>query len=125
MLRGVSSIPGWAAAAFLTLLGVPKETVKQDYLRSNDNILPMYDSLIKQFVANGGNPSIPQAVLGVKEEYLNAAFDEVNTKYGNIENYFSNTAFSIPTISCISSNISGVTNKPPAGAIFSPFIISI
>lgn len=80
---------GWAAAAFLTLLGVPMETVKQDYLRSNDNILPMYDSLIKQFVANGGTPSIPQAVLGVKEEYLNAAFDEVNIKYGSMENYFS------------------------------------
>ncbi|GAB1348133.1 tyrosine-protein phosphatase [Ignavibacteriales bacterium] len=80
---------GWAAAAFLTLLGVPREVVMADYLRSNDYILPMYDSLIQQFVAAGGSPSIPKAIFGVKEEYLNAAFDEVQTKYGSIENYFS------------------------------------
>ncbi len=80
---------GWAAAAFLTLLGVPREVVMQDYLRSNDYILPMYDSLIQQFVAAGGSPSIPKAIFGVKEEYLNAAFDEVQTKYGSIEKYFS------------------------------------
>jgi len=28
-------------------------------------------------------------LLGVKEEHLNAAFDEMQTKYGAIENYFS------------------------------------
>ena len=80
---------GWAAAALLTLLGVPMETVKKDYLRSNEYILPMYENLIKQFVAAGGSPSIPAATLGVKEEYLNAAFDEMHTKYGSIKNYFS------------------------------------
>lgn len=80
---------GWAAAALLTLLGVPMETVKLDYLRSNDYILPMYDSTIKQFIADGGSPNIPVAVLGVKEEYLDAAFEEMKSKYGNIENYFS------------------------------------
>jgi protein-tyrosine phosphatase len=80
---------GWAAAAFLTLLGAPMETVKEDYMRSNDYILPMYDTLIQRFVAAGGSPSIPSAILGVKEEYLAAAFDEMQTKYGSIENYFS------------------------------------
>jgi len=45
---------GWAAAAFLTLLGVPEEMVMEDYLRSNDYILPMYDDLIQQFVDAGG-----------------------------------------------------------------------
>jgi protein-tyrosine phosphatase len=80
---------GWAAAAFLTLLGVPMEAVKQDYLRSNEYILPMYDSVIQQFIAAGGSPSIPTAILGVKEEYLDAAFEEMQTKFGSIENYFS------------------------------------
>ncbi len=80
---------GWAAASFLTLLGVPKEVVMEDYLRSNEYILPMYEKLIEQFIADGGDPSIPAASLGVKEEYLNAAFDEVKVKYGSIENYFS------------------------------------
>jgi protein-tyrosine phosphatase len=80
---------GWAAAALLTLLGVPKETVMEDYLRSNDYILPLYKKEIDAFVAGGGEPSIPQAIFGVKVEYLEASFDEMETKYGTIENYFS------------------------------------
>jgi protein-tyrosine phosphatase len=80
---------GWAAAALLTLLGVPKDKVIEDYLRSNDYILPAYQKVIDGFVEAGGDKSIPLAILGVKEEYLNAAFDEMQTKYGTIENYFS------------------------------------
>lgn len=80
---------GWAAAALLTLLGVPKETVMEDYLRSNDYILPMDQKVIDAFVKGGGDPSIPPAVLGAKKEYLEAAFDEVEMKYGTIEKYFS------------------------------------
>jgi protein-tyrosine phosphatase len=79
---------GWAAAALLTLLDVPKETVMKDYLRSNDYILPLYKKVIDAFVDGGGEPSIPQAIFGVKVEYLEASFDEMQTQYGTIENYF-------------------------------------
>jgi len=80
---------GWAAAAFLTLLGVPRDKVMEDYLRSNDYILPAYKKVIDGFEAAGGDPVIPAAILGVKKEYLEAAFDEMQTKYGTIEKYFS------------------------------------
>lgn len=80
---------GWAAAALLTIIGVPKEDVITDYLRSNDYILPMYEGYTQNFVNAGGIRSIPEAIFGVKIEYLNAAFDEVNKKYGSMENYFS------------------------------------
>jgi len=79
---------GWAAAALLTLLGVPEDQVFEDYLRSNDYILPAYQHAIDPFVAAGGDPEIPAAILGVKREYLEAAFDEMETEYGTIENYF-------------------------------------
>jgi protein-tyrosine phosphatase len=79
---------GWAAAAFLTRMGVPKDTVYEDYLRSNDNILRAYKKVIDGFVAAGGDAEIPKAILGVKKEYLDAVFDEMQTKYGSIENYF-------------------------------------
>ena len=80
---------GWAAAALLTLLGVPKDIVLEDYLRSNDYIIPAYQHAIDAFVAGGGDPAIPPAILGVKQEYLEAAFDEMQTTYGTIESYFS------------------------------------
>lgn len=80
---------GWAAAALLTLLGVPRDKVMEDYLRSNDYILPMYQKAIDAFGAAGGDPAIPRAIFGVKKEYLEASFDEMWQKYGTIENYFS------------------------------------
>ena len=61
----------------------------EDYLRSNDYILPMYTALIEGCANAGGYPNIPSAILSVREEYLDAAFDEMKLKYGNIENYFS------------------------------------
>jgi len=79
---------GWAAAALLSLLGVPKDVIMEDYLRSNDNIIPMYQEVIDGFVAAGGEESIPLAILGVREEYLETSFDEMEKEFGSIENYF-------------------------------------
>ena len=80
---------GWAAAAFLTLMGVPKDKVYEDYLRSNNYVIPAYKKAIDNFVAGGRGAEIPKAILGVKKEYLDAAFDEMENKYGVIEKYFS------------------------------------
>lgn len=38
--------------------------------------------------AGGGDPEIPGAILGVTREHLDAAFDEMETSCGTIENYF-------------------------------------
>jgi protein-tyrosine phosphatase len=79
---------GWAAASLLTLLGVSKEQVYADYLRSNEYILPAYKSLIDAFVEKGGDPAITSAVLGVRKAYLDASFEEVDRRYGSMESYF-------------------------------------
>lgn len=79
---------GWASAALLTLLGVPEEKVYADFLKSNDYILPPYKPYIDHFVAEGGDPSIMQDLMGVKAEYLRASFDEMSSRYGSIEGYF-------------------------------------
>ena len=39
-------------------------------------------------VAAGGDRSIPEAVFGVKAQYLEKAFDEVAKRHGTIEAYF-------------------------------------
>lgn len=79
---------GWAAAALLTLLGVPGDTVMADYLRTNDYTLPQFRREIDGFVAAGGDRSIALAIFGVKPEYLEASFDEMRKQYGTIERYF-------------------------------------
>jgi protein-tyrosine phosphatase len=80
---------GWTAAALLTLLGMSEETVMEYYLRSNDYILPFYKERIDAFAVAGGERAIAEAILGVKPEYLEAAFHEMGKRYGTIENYFS------------------------------------
>ncbi|MCG6867951.1 MAG: tyrosine-protein phosphatase [Gammaproteobacteria bacterium] len=80
---------GWAAAALLTLLDVPKDEVMEDYMRTNDYTLPQFKQTIDAFVAAGGDRDIAVAVFGVKPEYLEASFDEMRQRYGTIEKYFS------------------------------------
>lgn len=79
---------GWAAAALLALLGVPQEAIMQDFLRSNDAILPVYRRLIDAFVAGGGERAIAESIFGVRPSYLESAFDEMRKRHGTIENYF-------------------------------------
>jgi len=45
------------SAALLALLGVPEDKVYEDYLRSNEYILPAYRTHVDRFVAAGGDPS--------------------------------------------------------------------
>ncbi|MFZ1199752.1 MAG: tyrosine-protein phosphatase [Desulfobacterales bacterium] len=80
---------GWAAAALLTLLGVPNETGMADYMRTNEYTLPQFKHVIDDFVAAGGDRAIALAIFGVKPEYLEASFEEMHKQYGTIERYFS------------------------------------
>jgi len=80
---------GWAVAALLTLLGVPEQVVIDDYLRSNENVLPAYQRTIDAYAKAGGDPAVARIIVGVRAEYLKAGLDEVKSRYGSIEGYFS------------------------------------
>jgi protein-tyrosine phosphatase len=79
---------GWAAAALLTLCGVPEADVFDDYVLSNDYILPKYQPQIDHLVVSGVEQDILLSILGVRREYLEASFAEVHDKFGSIEDYF-------------------------------------
>jgi len=67
-----------------------RPSLKNDYdLRTNDYTLPQFKHVIDDFVAAGGDRAIAVAVFGIKPEYLEASFDEVQKHYGTIECYFS------------------------------------
>ncbi len=80
---------GWAAAAILTLLGVSEEDVLTDYMITNRDLLPALEPYFDRFAAAGGDPALLRPVLGVETSYLRAAFDEMQTRFGSIESYFS------------------------------------
>lgn len=80
---------GWTAAALLTLCGVSHEDVMQEYLLSNDFILPEYQPIIDKLIALGIEKEILLSILGVRQEYLEAAFQEMRDQFRDIETYFS------------------------------------
>jgi protein-tyrosine phosphatase len=77
---------GWASAAVLTALGVPKATVMQDYLASNDYLKAKNDKTLAQTGALIDS-ALLEPVLTVKAPYLNASFDEVKAKYQTFDKY--------------------------------------
>ncbi|KJR06311.1 tyrosine-protein phosphatase [Gordonia sihwensis] len=79
---------GWASASFLSLMGVARDDVFSDYLLTNDRLVPALAPVFEKFTAAGGDVDALRQVLGVRPEYLEAAFDEVDRVHGGMEAYF-------------------------------------
>ena len=73
---------GFAAALVLRALEVPEHEVMRDYLLTNERLEPAS--------IQGDWPLPPHAakvLYGVQPEFLQAAFDEIDTRWGGIEGY--------------------------------------
>lgn len=81
---------GWAAASLLLLLGVDEAEVRADYLQTNTDLLPAIQPLLDAAASRGVDTALLLPVLGVREEYLDAALDEARTRYGSLEGYATN-----------------------------------
>jgi protein-tyrosine phosphatase len=76
---------------------VPEATVMQDYLLSNETMKASNDKTIAQVrTIVAGVKKVPEdqvdmtnleRLLGVEAEYLQAAFDAVDAKYGSFDGY--------------------------------------
>ncbi|MFI5545303.1 tyrosine-protein phosphatase [Streptomyces sp. NPDC051815] len=76
---------GWANAALLTALGVPRATVEADYLASNDYRRAANEAVLAHLPA--AQAAVYKPLLDVRPEYLNAGYDEVRTAYGSFDRY--------------------------------------
>ncbi len=80
---------GWASAVLLSLLGVPRETVMQDYLASNDYLADKNRAILAAVGKSGArmDPGYLEAVLTVRASFIDAAFTEVERRHGSMEAY--------------------------------------
>ncbi|OJU17580.1 MULTISPECIES: tyrosine-protein phosphatase [unclassified Sphingomonas] len=80
---------GWASAVILTLLGVPRETVLHDYMLSNTYLRAKNDAALAALAKSGSpmKPAYLEAAMTVRPDYIQAAFDEVEHRYGSFDNY--------------------------------------
>lgn len=88
---------GFASAMILTVLGVPREKVIEDYLLTNTYVKDHVDSEMLEielktfFRADTDNL---RKINLVAERYIQAAFDTIDSEWGGMDNYIS-TALSL------------------------------
>lgn len=81
---------GVAAALILTLVGVPRETVTQDYLLSNTYYKPSAQTASDDPAAAMFRrlpPDVVQALMGVDARYLDSAFAAIEAREGGWKRY--------------------------------------
>ena len=82
---------GLGAAFLLLALGVPMETVKEDYMLSRVFIRPCRERLERKYKDELDTPEklrLFDALLNVQEKYLDSAFAEIFKRYGSLSEYF-------------------------------------
>ncbi len=81
---------GFAAALTLLALGVPRDTVMQDYLLTNDFSAEHTESTLRilRFVSFfRTDPEAVRPLFEARREYLQTAFDTIDEKYGTTQAY--------------------------------------
>jgi protein-tyrosine phosphatase len=76
---------GWAVALVLLAVGVDLEDVMTDYLTTNQQLLPALDGMFRS-VGQRMDPELLLPVLGVQEDYLLAALEQVR-RAGGLDTY--------------------------------------
>ncbi|MBW2696889.1 MAG: tyrosine-protein phosphatase, partial [Deltaproteobacteria bacterium] len=84
---------GFASALILRVLGVPEETVYQDFLRTNVYTAEFIERTLMMIrVASlfRTDPEDVRPLMSVRREYLEAAFDTIDEEYGGFDAYVRN-----------------------------------
>lgn len=81
---------GFAAALLLKLLGAADEDITKDYLKTIEERREANKVLLAEYRAAGvGEDQLTAMAImfDVKQEYLEAAYEAINTEYGSFESY--------------------------------------
>lgn len=87
---------GFTVAVVLEAIGVPREAVLTDFLRSNDAVESLRERIMESVVSRAGEtPEIAtfaearltDGVLGVREEYLATAHRVITENYGDLNGF--------------------------------------
>jgi protein-tyrosine phosphatase len=78
---------GFATALFYEAMGVHRDIIVEDYLASGQYLRPLQHSAQQFAKEKGIDPAAIEPLLIVRPEYLEAAFDLIDKKYGGVEAY--------------------------------------
>ncbi|NUU23916.1 MAG: tyrosine-protein phosphatase [Streptomycetaceae bacterium] len=78
---------GWTSAVLLTLLGVPRATILEDYLDSANHLRNKNSRILRVIAERGFDPEHLRPMFSVRPEYLDTAFTAAERDYGDVETY--------------------------------------
>jgi protein-tyrosine phosphatase len=78
---------GIGAALLLYTLGVPYNTILEDYLATNYYRAGANENMVKQMEARHINAQVAKDMASAKKEYLDATFQAITRQYGSIEKF--------------------------------------
>lgn len=79
---------GFAAILLLTILGVDRETIVEDYLLTNKYTETFIKNNLMAISKNIGiKPESLVTIFQAKEDYIKGAFDAINEQYETMDNY--------------------------------------
>ena len=83
---------GFASAILLRILGVPQETIVQDYMASRAPALEARSSQLRMLELFKGEEAAQKLaiLMGVDEAWLQAGFAQIDTTWGSFDNYVEN-----------------------------------
>lgn len=91
---------GFTVATVLETVGVDRDAILADFLRSNDAVPQLRERILESIRTRAGEDATPEIVtfaearlteevLGVREEYLDAARRTIDTEFGSLPAYLS------------------------------------
>ena len=80
---------GWGAAIVLSALGVPRQAIIDDYMASNRYLEPKNQAMLAMMQGHLDPETIAalKTLMINRPDYIGAAFDEVQKRYGTMDNY--------------------------------------
>jgi len=78
---------GWLAAVLLHALGVDRDTIVADYLRTNELNAPVVERALAKLDGRLPDPAVIRPLFEARAEYLHAAFEAAEAAYGGMDGY--------------------------------------
>jgi protein-tyrosine phosphatase len=107
---------GFTVAVVLEALGVDRDGIMADYMRSNEAVPQLRDRILEMVHEGASSEMTPEAamfaearltdeVLGVREEYLVAARDTIDDHYGSLDGFMREAGISTADIDALGAQL--------------------
>jgi protein-tyrosine phosphatase len=109
---------GFTVALVLETVGVPRDAILADFLRSNAAVPQLREQILESIKNKAGEDATPEIVtfaearlteevLGVREEYLDAARRTIDSEYGSLPGYLESLGITDDEVSRLRASLLG------------------